>query len=274
MAEPTKTHPFFQSPFTRHGGASNRRRSTRLDLALPVVISGRDAKGEPFRDETQTETVNLHGAKVRTSREILVGMLVTVENPILGAVEKAVCVRIYPGTPGEAAHSVALQLVRPGNIWGVENPPQDWAAAAAEMLGAAARPQRAAPAAPAKPPVEPAMLIVESQAVSVEQQVATLTEAVLQTFRQQIGALANAALQDFENRMKVIEGEAQVKFDEHVKESMRGASSVLDAMREDAAAQMASTAAEAAATVEAEVRAKVAELLAPLANLGSHVGPR
>lgn len=274
MAEPTKTHPFFQSPFTRHGGTTNRRRSTRLDLVIPIVLSGRDAKGEPFRDETQTDTVNLHGAKVRTSREILVGMLVTVENPILGAVEKAVCVRIYAGTPGEAVHSIALQLVRPGNIWGVDNPPQDWVTAAAEMLGGGARTPRAVPTPAAKPAAEPAIPIVESQVVSVEQQVATLTEAVIQTFRQQIQALSNAALQEFENRMKAIEAEAQVKFDEHMKESMRGASSLLDAMREDSAAQLASTAAEAAATVEAEVRAKVAELLAPLSHLGSNVGPR
>ena len=73
MAEPTKTHPFFQSPFSRQPGGTNRRRSTRVDLVLPVVLSGRDASGETFREETQTATVNLHGAKIETTRNVLGG---------------------------------------------------------------------------------------------------------------------------------------------------------------------------------------------------------
>ena len=144
MAEPTKTHPFFQSPFSRHPGGTNRRRSTRLDLVLPVVLSGRDASGESFREETQTSTVNLHGAKVETSRNILVGMQVSIENPLTGDVEKAVCVRVFEGAPGDRKHFIATQLVRPGNIWGIEDPPEDWSAVASSMLGKAPPPSRPA----------------------------------------------------------------------------------------------------------------------------------
>lgn len=273
MAEPTITHPFFKSPFSRQPGP-NRRRSTRLDFVVPIVLSGRDAKGESFREETQTATVNLHGAKVSTRREILIGMQVTIENPQNGAVEKGVCVRVYESGPGEIERFIAVQLIRPGNIWGVENPPEDWATLAASMLGKTAPAARPATAKQAEPAASaPAIPIFESQAVTLEQQASSLTESVLEILRQQMQALANAALQDFENRLKLMEGEAGNRLRERAKESLNGVASVIDAMREDAASQMAAHAAQAVSAAEQEVRAKVQEVLAPLAALGSGAGP-
>ncbi len=270
MAEPTSTHSFFRSPFARQQGF-NRRRSTRLDLAIPIILSARDARGEAFRELTQTVTVNLHGARVRTAREILVGMQVALENPQTGALEKAVCVRVYESVPGQVAHDVAVQLVRPGNIWGIENPPQDWLTVAANLLGGEASAQR--PSAAGSPVGEPAIPIVESQVVSLEQQAATLTDTVLQTFRQQIQALANAVLQDFRARLATIEEEAANRMNERGKEELAGVTSVIDAMREDAAAQMATNAAEVISEAEKQIRAKVTEILAPLGELGVDITP-
>jgi hypothetical protein len=268
MAEPTITHPFFKSPFSRQPGP-NRRRSTRLDRVMPIVLSGRGASGETFRDETQTATVNLHGAKVKTVREILVGMQVTIENPQNGALEKGVCVRIYERAAGEMEHFIAVQLIRPGNIWGIEDPPEDWVTVAESMLGRTAQPARPA-VVPQAAPV-PAIPILESQAVTLEQQASSLTESVLQIFRQQIQVLADATLQGFENRLKQMEAEAGNRFRDRAKESLNGVASVLDAMREDAAAQMAAQSAQVVAAAEQEVRARVAEILAPLAGLGANL---
>jgi hypothetical protein len=270
MAEPTRTHPFFQSPFSRHPGGTNRRRSTRVDLVLPVVLSGRDATGETFREETQTATVNLHGAKIETTRNVLVGMQVSIESPLTGAVEKAVCVRVYESVPGESRHFIATQLVRPGNIWGLEDPPSDWTAVAENMLGKGpvmARPTVASRAEPGEP--LPSMPILESQAATAEQQASSLTESILQVFRQQIQVIADATLRDFESRLKQLEAEAADRIHERAKEALNGASSVLDAIREDASSQMVAQSAEAVATAEQEIRTRVAEILAPLAGLGS-----
>lgn len=267
MAEPTKTHPFFQSPFSRHPGGTNRRRSTRLDLVLPIVLSGRDASGEMFREETRTATVNLHGAKVETTRNILVGMQVTIESPLTGALEKAVCVRVFEGVSGDNRHFIATQLVRPGNIWGIEDPPEDWTAVAASMLaGKATRPEVKTPSQTAES--VPAMPILESQAVTAEQQSSNFAESILEVFRQQLQVLADATLQNFENRLKQLEAESTDRIRDRAKESLNGASSVLDAMREDAASQMAAQSAEAVAAAEQEIRARVAEILAPLTGIG------
>ncbi|MGE5327649.1 MAG: hypothetical protein ACM3NO_11465 [Deltaproteobacteria bacterium] len=272
MAEPTKTHPFFQSPFSRHPGGANRRRSTRLDLVLPVVLSGRDASGEIFREETETATVNLHGAKIATARNILVGMQVTIENLMTGVAEKAVCVRVYERAPGESKYFIATQLVRPGNIWGIEDPPEDWTVVAESMLGKASAASRS-PIANRTEPAEsvPAMPILESQAVTAEQQSSSLAESILEVFRQQLQVVANAALQSFENRLKQIEAEAAERIRDGTKESLNGASSVLDAMCEDAASQMSAQSAEAIAAAEQEIRARVAEILAPLTGIGAGI---
>ena len=84
------------SPFAGRSGsrteAANRRRSTRLDRVVPIVLSGRDATGQVFRERTETCTVNLHGAKIKTRQPILVGMPITVDNPTTGGAEKSICV--------------------------------------------------------------------------------------------------------------------------------------------------------------------------------------
>ncbi len=115
--------------------AANRRRSTRLDYETAVVLSGRDAMGETYRHETITEIVNIHGARIRTDRKVLVGMLVTVECVKTGRGSKGVCVNTYEPSPAEPHAAIAMQLLQPGNIWGVENPPDDWAVVAASLGG-------------------------------------------------------------------------------------------------------------------------------------------
>lgn len=124
-----------QTPFSARRtslSAACRRRSTRIDYETPVVLSGRDATGQTYRDETVTEIVNIHGARVRTGRRILVGMLVTLECPKTGRGSKGVCVNVYEAAPEQPYPAIAIQILQPGNIWGVENPPSDWATAVAE----------------------------------------------------------------------------------------------------------------------------------------------
>ena len=128
-----------QSPFSKRGNTplpgAARRRSTRIDYQTPVILSGRDATGQPFREETTTLIVNFHGAKVRTAHPVLVGMLVAVESVRTGQASKAVCVCTYTPTTEQPYPAIAVQLVQPGNIWGVENPPPDWETVESELGG-------------------------------------------------------------------------------------------------------------------------------------------
>jgi hypothetical protein len=132
-----------QTPFSASKASSLsaacRRRSTRVNYETPVVISGRDATGQIYRDETITEIVNIHGARIRTGRRILVGMLVTVECPKTGKGSKGVCVNVYEPSPESLHPAIAIQILKPGNIWGVEDPPGDWGTAVAASNPTAAQ---------------------------------------------------------------------------------------------------------------------------------------
>jgi len=126
-----------QGPFAKRsaavGTSAERRRSTHVEHAVPVVISGRDLTGQPFREVTQTFSVSFHGAAIRTRKQILIGTQLNVECPTTGIVAKAICVRVSDPAPGEEFRAIAIQLLMPGNIWGVRNPPADWAPTAEKL---------------------------------------------------------------------------------------------------------------------------------------------
>jgi len=48
-----------QGPFAKRvsvaTSAANRRRSTRLQLTIPIILSGRDTARQSFREETKTK---------------------------------------------------------------------------------------------------------------------------------------------------------------------------------------------------------------------------
>ena len=267
------TNPFIKSPFARHSG-TNRRRSTRIDFSVPIVLSGRDAKGETFREATCTAIVNLHGAKLKTSREILVGMQVCIDNPQTGASEKGVCVRIEEDVPGENAHYIAVQLVRPGNIWGVPDPPADWEVVAANTLGPSRRSQ---PVMSAPPPIVPApelsIPVVESQAVTWEQQSAELVESALQIFRRQIEVLLSAALKEFESRLELLEKEAENRMELRSGKALAEVSTLIQSMREEITGQITAHGNLVVDAAERDLRAKVAEILSPIVGVTANFHP-
>jgi hypothetical protein len=261
------------NPFLKRAGSqvsgANRRRSTRVEFVTPVILSGHDASGHTFREETETTTVNLHGARVRTTHKILIGMQVTVAHPQTGQAEKAVCVRVEEPAQGESARYIAVQLVRPGNIWGLENPPADWALVAANVLGQndptlSGRFRALVSAVPAA---------AESQAALLEKRSAELVESILGILRQQAQAVTNGALQEFENRLKKAEAEAESRMDKRTEKAMAEVANFVETLREDMAEQLTARSAQMVEGAEEELRTRVAEMLAPLMGITSHSAP-
>jgi len=118
-----------QHPFAKRASLpdpTGKRRSTRVDYACPIVVSGRDATGQVFREETETSTVNLHGCKTRLEHSVLVGMVVTLENPQTRTTAKAICVHAWEPEGGQPTREVAVQLLKPQNLWALAEPPADW----------------------------------------------------------------------------------------------------------------------------------------------------
>ena len=111
------------------------RRSTRVNLAIPIVLSGKDSSGNEFLENTRTGVVSKHGAKLTTVQQLALGSEVTIENRALARAAKAtvVCVgrRRFPQEPVE----IGVQLFKPENIWGIVFPPEDWEAGPPIGLG-------------------------------------------------------------------------------------------------------------------------------------------
>jgi hypothetical protein len=245
------------SPFAKRDTSplakSNRRRSSRIDYETPVILSGRDATGQAFREESVTSIVNLHGAKVRTRHQVLVGMLVTVESVKTGKVGKAVCVNTYPAEAGEDFHSIAVQVVQPGNLWGVENPPADWAEVEAELGGrsqaarAAAVPAKSAAPAPTPAPAAPVVPApaapvnrapVDAQMADFEERASRMIESIMETLRVQANVIGRDFLATYEQRLTALQGEAESRLSERVEHATTELSAVVETLRTEAMAEM------------------------------------
>lgn len=244
-----------QSPFAKRfpsqGAQTCGRRSTRVDRVVPMVLSGRDASGQVFREETETCTVNLHGARLQTRHQILVGMQVTVENPASGKAEKAICVRVEPPQPGEDFHYIAVQLVHPCNLWDITDPPEDWARVQAEMIDGVV-PSRHEPAkltrpAPTHPPPtrvapqpDPDQIVAE-----IERKAVALIEPLVANLRRQTEEIVVEAFGQFEARLEESAARAETRASAHAEQALAGFKSAVEACQVDAVAEIGRQASQA-----------------------------
>lgn len=102
---------------------SNRRRSDRLLLTIPIRVEGSNPKGQKFTEETRTLVVNRHGARIQLNHLVAPGTVVQIVN--IAARRQAEFRVIGPTQPisdqgGE--WGVECQDSR-GNIWGIDFPP-------------------------------------------------------------------------------------------------------------------------------------------------------
>jgi hypothetical protein len=94
-----------------------RRRSTRVPIALSIEIDGR--KGLPFR--AVTISVNLHGALIRTVKPLESGSTIYIR--LVNGHEAAARV-VYEMT--SIPMTYGIELLEPKNLWGIAHPPEDW----------------------------------------------------------------------------------------------------------------------------------------------------
>jgi hypothetical protein len=104
------------------------RRSTRLAIAIPITISGKDDSGESFRENVHTLVVNTHGAKIATFHRLNLGTEIRIDNPALVRYVRASVVWLGKKPSPTGANEVGVQLLQAQNIWGIEFPPDDWQA--------------------------------------------------------------------------------------------------------------------------------------------------
>jgi len=102
-----------------------RRRAGRIPHKARVILSGADADGFNFAEETDTIEVSKHGLCTRTSYRLKLGDELSVRTKDKNRVAQFEVVWIgAEGTPNEGL--IGVEWVELSRFWGVEFPPEDW----------------------------------------------------------------------------------------------------------------------------------------------------
>src|SRR6202050_43493 len=107
------------------------RRSTRVQHAIPLKVEGVDSFRGPYSEEVSTVAISCHGFKYLSKHQVLTNALVVLElkNPKPNSASISARGRVkWVDRPKDPAglFQTAVELETPGNIWGLDSPPQDW----------------------------------------------------------------------------------------------------------------------------------------------------
>jgi hypothetical protein len=101
------------------------RRSTRLPLEVPVLVTRLDASA-PFCKQCNTTLVNAHGCGLIAPGEIALGTQVRVEIVSAKRHTTARVREVVPLGGDPETWLIGLELDVPGNFWGIDYAPSDW----------------------------------------------------------------------------------------------------------------------------------------------------
>lgn len=95
------------------------RRSSRVPLKIVIAARG---LSEPLITDAETIVVNRHGARIRCTAPLHVGLEIEVHVIITDKRSAAKVVYADPKRP----QVCGIELAKPDNIWGISFPPDDW----------------------------------------------------------------------------------------------------------------------------------------------------
>ena len=115
-----RPHTISSSPGTK--GERRVRRSTRVKLTLPVLVHGKTAAGNPFRETTRTLSVNAHGASLELAAMVDEGQTLLIENKNSRKEQECRVVDVRPSSDGKWA--VGVEFTHPdADFWRICFPP-------------------------------------------------------------------------------------------------------------------------------------------------------
>jgi hypothetical protein len=109
----------------RPGGVANQRRSHRIVLSVPIIVSGKRANGSPFKERTTTLVVSAHGALIHLREAVIVGQDLSITH--VGTSEELACTVKDINHGQEDIPEVGIGFAKPNaHFWRVSFPPDDW----------------------------------------------------------------------------------------------------------------------------------------------------
>lgn len=97
------------------------RRSTRVQVRIPVAVTGTLPSGEIFTEQTHVMTVSKFGAKLKSSYPLRPGMEVRVK-PAAGITDALFQVVWADGSGMNGSGEVGIRYVNASNLFGVAFP--------------------------------------------------------------------------------------------------------------------------------------------------------
>ena len=108
------------------GDNEKRRRSTRVLVHIPLIVSGVNRHGQKVTAAGETEVVNKHGARIRVLEWLEQGMHLEVTLPTRKLTRSATVIWVDERDRTEAELDFGLELESAENFWGIYFPPEDW----------------------------------------------------------------------------------------------------------------------------------------------------
>jgi hypothetical protein len=108
-----------------------KRRSTRIGQAVPLLVQGVGALREPYQEQVSTLSISCHGCTYQSKHEVIQGETVYLDiNPpatgAAGCSSKARVKWAQKLNARERIFQIAVELENAGNVWGIDSPPADW----------------------------------------------------------------------------------------------------------------------------------------------------
>jgi PilZ domain len=102
-----------------------RRRSLRVLLSVPVFVSGKNASGQDFKEETRTLVVNAHGALISLATPVTAGQQIHLANKATR--QSLNCRIVYVSKPQAGKSQMGIEFEKPcPSFWQIDFPPDDW----------------------------------------------------------------------------------------------------------------------------------------------------
>lgn len=112
---------------------AQKRRSTRIEQSIPLIVQGVGAHREPYQEQVSTVSISCHGCTYVSKHEVIQGETVYLDIKRPGDSGTPACSSRAQvkwaqkmGSGKERAFQIAVELEIFGNIWGVAPTPPDW----------------------------------------------------------------------------------------------------------------------------------------------------
>jgi hypothetical protein len=102
-----------------------RRRSMRVLLSVPIVVTGKTKDNQEFCEDARTLVVNAHGALISLAAKVVPDQQILMSNKSTNKSQD--CRVVYVGNPSTGKAQMGIEFVVPcPTFWQIDFPPDDW----------------------------------------------------------------------------------------------------------------------------------------------------